>query len=83
MDTVTIETLRTVLGWCAIMNIAIVTYWFVVISFAGDWVYRLHRRWFDMPRERFSEIHYTGMMRYKLASFMFTIVPYLALCIVL
>ncbi|MBU3069428.1 hypothetical protein KOI40_06315 [Aestuariicella sp. G3-2] len=83
MDTVTIETLPTVLGWCAIMNIAIVSCWFVMMTFAGDWVYRLHSRWFDMPRERFAEIHYVGMMRYKLASFMFTIVPYLALRIVL
>ncbi|WP_439134520.1 DUF6868 family protein [Pseudomaricurvus sp.] len=82
VDTGLIEVLRSVLGWCAVINIVIVTYWFVMMSVAGNWVYRMHSRWFPIPQERFIEIHYVGMMRYKLASFMFTIVPYLALLIV-
>lgn len=82
LDIAAIEALQSVLGWCAIINFAIVIYWFVMMVFAHDWVYRLHSRWFAMSEERFNAIHYSGMMWYKLASFMFTIVPYFALCIV-
>ena len=78
----TMEMFRAVLGWCAIINMGLLLWWFLFMMFGGDFVYRLHGKWFPMPRERFNAIHYAGIMCFKLAVFVFNIVPYLALRIV-
>ena len=80
--TMTMEVIRAALGWCAIINIGVLLWWSLFMLFAGDFVYRMHGKWFPMPRERFTEIHYKGIMSFKLAIFLFNIVPYLALRIV-
>jgi len=72
-----------VLGWSALINMAILIYWFLAIAFARDLIFRWHTRWFPLSQERFVEIHYQGMQYFKLALFFFNIVPYLALRIVL
>ncbi len=78
----TIETLRAVLGWCSIINMALILWWFLAIVIAHDWVYRMHTRWFKLSVERFNEIHYAGIAFFKIVVFVFNIVPYFALCIV-
>ncbi len=78
----TIETARSFLGWCSLINIGLLLYWFLFIIFAHDWVYRFHSRWFKIPVDKFGTIHYAGMMYFKLAVFVFNIVPYFALHIV-
>lgn len=74
--------LQGFLGWCTIINMAILLWWFVVFALAPDWIHRLHGRWFQIPRERFDTIHYVGMTVYKSAVFLFNLVPYIALRIV-
>ncbi|MBC8549180.1 MAG: hypothetical protein H8D23_05970 [Candidatus Brocadiales bacterium] len=78
----TIETVRSFLGWCSIINMGLLLYWFLFIMFAHDWVYRVHSKWFKIPVDKFDTVHYAGMMYFKLAVFVFNIVPYFALCIV-
>ena len=51
------------------------------VIFLRDWIHRIHGRWFKLSAEKFDAIHYTGIMIYKLAIFMFNLVPYLALLI--
>lgn len=77
-----IETLTTLLGWCALVNIGLLLYWFSFIVFAHDWLYRLHSRWFKISRESFDAIHYAAMAYYKLATLFFTVIPYLVLRLV-
>ena len=78
----TVETLREVLGWCSVINIGILLYWWLFVSFAHDWVYRTHCRWFSLSVERFDAIHYAGMALFKLSIILLNLVPYLALRIV-
>jgi hypothetical protein len=56
--------------------------WFLFFTLAHDWVYRFHNRWFRLSVERFDATHYLGMAIYKLAIFLFNLVPWLALHIV-
>ena len=79
----TIELIESVLGWSALINLGILLWWFLFITLAHDWTYRIHSRFYNIPMERFDSIHYAGMMFFKLANFMFFIVPYLALRIVI
>lgn len=78
----TIEILRAILGWTAAINIGLLLWWFLVITVARDWVYRLHGKFFTISEEHFNVLHYTGMMLLKLGTLMFFIAPYFALCIV-
>ena len=78
----TVDVMRAVLGWCSIINIALLLWWFLIIMLAHDWVYRWHTKWFKIPVEQFDAIHYAGIAFFKVAIFVFNIVPYFALRIV-
>jgi len=78
----TIEIIRDVLAWCAVINIGLLLWWFLIFTLAHDWIYRLHSKWFNIPDEKFDAIHYGGMAFFKLGLFMFNLVPYFALRIV-
>jgi len=78
----TVDILRGVLGWCAVINVGLLLWWFLLLAFAHDWVYRMHSKWFKIPLETFNAIHYAGMAFFKIAIFVFNIIPYFALRIV-
>ena len=78
----TIEIIRDALGWCGVINIVMLLLWAAVVTFAPDLVFKTHGKWYKLSDERMSDIHYSGMLFYKLGIFLFNIVPYLALRIV-
>jgi len=78
----TIQTLREFLLWCAVINIGILMCWGLMFLLVHDWIYRMHGKFFKLSVETFDAIHYSGIAVYKIAIFMFSIVPYLALLIV-
>ena len=39
-----LQMLLKVLGWSALINMALLLYWFLVMAFARDWVYRWHSK---------------------------------------
>lgn len=78
----TIEMIRSALGWCSIINIGLLLWWVFVITLAHDRVYKFHGKWFKLSVEKFDEVHYTGMAFFKIAIFLFNIVPYFALRII-
>ncbi len=78
----TVEIVRDVLGWCSLINLALLLWWFLFFMLAHDWTYNLHGKWFKLSVEKFDAIHYTLMGFYKLSILLFNIIPYLALRIV-
>ncbi|MBU4304076.1 MAG: hypothetical protein KJ893_00395 [Candidatus Omnitrophica bacterium] len=78
----TISIMRDVLGWCSVINIGLLLWWFLFFTFAHDWIYRMHGKWFKIPVEKFDSIHYAGMAFFKICIFLFNIAPYIALRIV-
>jgi hypothetical protein len=78
----TIELIRDTLAWCAVINIGLLLWWYVFITFAHDWTYRWHTKWFKMSVDTFDAIHYGGMGLFKIGIFLFNLGPYLALRIV-
>ncbi|MDH3283688.1 MAG: hypothetical protein OEQ13_03035 [Acidobacteriota bacterium] len=78
----TVEMIRDALAWCAVLNVGLLIWWFLFFVLVHDWMYRIHGTWFKLSVERFDAIHYVGMAVFKIAIWMFNIVPYLALCIV-
>ena len=77
-----LPTIRAFLGWCAIINMGLLLWWWGFLVFAHDWVYRWHSKWLKVSVEQFDAIHYVGMTYFKIAIFVFNIVPYFALLII-
>ena len=78
----TIDMIREALGWCSIINIGLLLWWFLFFTLAHDWVYQFHGKWFKLSVDNFDAIHYAGMAFFKICIFLFNIVPYFALRIV-
>ena len=78
----TIEVIRDVFAWCAVMNIGLLVWWFLLFTLAHDWMYRYHSKWFNLSVETFDTIHYAGMAVFKIGTLLFSLIPYLALRIV-
>ena len=76
---ITLGALREMLGWCSIINLAILLWWFFAFTFVHDFVYRLHSKWFKISKEKFDAIHYSGIAFYKIIVLVFNVVPYIAL----
>jgi hypothetical protein len=78
----TLEEVRAFLGWCSVLNIGILLFWFLGLVVAKDFVYATHNKWFKISRETFDVIHFSGMAFFKIAIWVFNLVPYIALRIV-
>jgi hypothetical protein len=74
-----IETVRDLLAWCSVINLGLLLWWFLFFALAHDWMYRLHKNWFNLSVERFDAIHYAGMAIFKMGVLLFNVVPYLVL----
>ena len=55
---------------------------FLMAAFAGDFVYKLHSKWFPMPRDKFNVVLYSFIGMYKIVVFAFNVVPWAALAII-
>jgi hypothetical protein len=75
----TVELLKGTLAWSAVLNMGLLLWWVLFITFANDWVYKWHSKFCNIRRESFDTIHYAGMAFYKICIFTFFLVPYLAL----
>ncbi|WP_417548766.1 DUF6868 family protein [Methylophaga sp.] len=75
----TLETITFVYGWATALNYLVLIMWFMSFALANNKIYQLHSRWFTLSQEHFSQLHYFGMMLYKLAIFLFLLAPYIGL----
>jgi hypothetical protein len=73
---------RGVLLWCAIINYGLLAFWGLLMVLPHGWLYRAKGRVFRISDEQFDTINYAGIVFYKVAIFLFNIVPYIALRIV-
>lgn len=74
-----IATVRTFFMWCTILNGVLLLLSFAICTSAGDWIYRMHTRWFPMPRNAFNVAIYSFLGLYKIFFWVFSAVPYIAL----
>jgi hypothetical protein len=77
-----IQTLTSFFMWCMILNIGLLMLSFLMLAFAGDFIYRIHNKWFPMSRERFNSVIYSFIGFYKIIVIVFNVVPLAALAII-
>ncbi|HQL89207.1 MAG TPA: hypothetical protein PLQ15_01285 [Syntrophales bacterium] len=64
---------------CFLGGMALIVVWFAAYVAAGDWIYRMHSPWFQIPRQTFDAIHYAGMAVTKIAIILFFLLPWIAI----
>ena len=77
-----IQTLTTFFMWCTIMNGALLVLWTIMLILAPNLLYRIHSKWFPIPRETFDVVIYAFLGLFKIVFLVFNVVPYVALLIV-
>lgn len=77
-----LQTLRTFFLWCTIIDMGLLMLTFLMFAFARDWIYRIHSKWFPISRESFDMAIYALMGGFKIAVFVFNVVPCVALHLV-
>lgn len=75
----TYETLFDFFLWSTVFNVIVLAWWSAWIMGAGNFVYKMHSKWFEMSREDFNKLHYFGLAFYKLMIILFNLVPLLVL----
>ena len=78
----TLEIIRSVFGWCTIMNGAVMAVWALSFMCAHERIHRMHGKFFSLSKENFDAMHYAGIGIFKMVVIVFNLVPYLALRIV-
>ena len=77
-----IDSITAFFMWCTILNVALLLLSSLLCLCAGDWVYRIHSKWFSISRETFNVVIYSFIALYKLLVIVFILIPYMALVIV-
>ncbi len=78
-----IALLSRILLWCIVFDFCFLSIWLIMFLSARNWIYRMHTQWFKISEEQFDSMHYAGMAIFKLAAWLFFIIPYLAIKVVL
>lgn len=77
-----IQTLERFFMWCAITNGGILALGFLFKVFGGDLIYRLHGRYYPMPKESFNQALYLVMGVYKVLVIVLFLVPWITLSVI-
>lgn len=78
-----IEIAKSFFLWCTIINYGVLLLWSGVFLFAHDWHYRLTTRWFrKLSVEQYDNVIFVGIAFFKISIILFSLVPYVALCII-
>ncbi len=80
---ITLEQITSVLGWCAVINSAMLALFTVVMVLGRQWIPRIHARLFDLSETVIRSEYFSFLSTYKLIIMALNIVPYIALKIVL
>ena len=75
----TLEILREFFFWNMVLNMGLLIFSFVMILSVRKWAYKMHSAMFRLSDEKLDTIWYTILGSYKMAIFMFNVVPYIAL----
>ncbi|RPI00357.1 MAG: hypothetical protein EHM71_17485 [Zetaproteobacteria bacterium] len=77
-----LATVRAFFLWCTILNGALLGLSVLIVTCAGDWVYRVQGTWFGLSRETFNVAIYSFIGLFKVVVLVLNAVPYVALLIV-
>jgi hypothetical protein len=75
----TIEALTTFFGWCSIINIGVLVFSMIVILALRGPISRIHSKMFGVSQANLPSAYFQYLGSYKIAIFIFNVVPYFSL----
>ena len=78
----TVDILREVLGWCAVINIGLLIFSAIFVVLLRGPISHIHAKMFNLDESDLSRAYFQYLAQYKIAIIMFNIIPYFALRIV-
>ncbi len=76
-----IETLREMLLWSAVINYVVLLIWYAVYALRRGWLHRIWGRWFRLTSEQFDTLNFAAMAVYKVGILLLNLAPLAALYI--
>jgi len=80
--TMDFQKVKTFFMWCTILNGCLLVFSLMIAITGLDFVYSVHGKLFQIPRESLNETYYLLLGFYKSVWFLFNVVPYVALMII-
>ncbi len=68
---------------CFVLAFCLLLFSFVFYLLAADWAYSIHSSWFGISRHDFDLMYYCWMAFTKMASFLFFLIPFIAIKLML
>ncbi len=75
----TLDSLATFLGWCAVINIGVLLLSTLLVCVLKDWVVGIHSKMFKLNPADLPMAYFEYLGNYKIAIYILNIVPYIAL----
>jgi hypothetical protein len=75
----TMESLTTFFGWCAVLNIAYLIIATIMIASLKDWMFGIHGKLFGITKEVAFPKYFMFVAKYKILTLIFSVVPWVAL----
>jgi len=71
--------MAAILWRCFVFCVALLLLWFLLFLLAGDLVYSIHSRFFELSRRDFDLMNYCGMAFLKIGGIAFFLFPWIAI----
>ncbi|MEN8727560.1 MAG: DUF6868 family protein [Sulfurovum sp.] len=75
----TLQTLTEFLGWASVINISILLISSISLILMRESIMRIHSKMFGLDDTHLSRAYFQYLAQYKIAIFIFNLVPYIAL----
>ncbi len=73
-----LETIARFLGWCSVINAGILCVAALAIALGRDSISKIHGKIFGLDDAELARAYFQYLAQYKIAIFVFNIVPYFA-----
>jgi hypothetical protein len=77
-----IETARSFLLWCSVINFGLLIVWGLVAVFGRALLYPIQQRLFRLSAEQMNLLNVAGITLYEMGIFLFNVVPCIALYLI-
>jgi len=75
----TTEQLTRFFGIGTLLAFGFMMFWFIMYLAAGEIAYSIHAKLFSIDRTLYQQMNYYGMAIFKMLTFIFFLIPYIAL----
>ena len=74
-----IEAWREFLGWCTVLNMAMLAFVGILVSLMRGTMVEIHGKMYGLAEDELSRQYFQYLAQYKIAIFVLNLIPYVAL----